>query len=127
MLDNFKMMGQIAKLMGDKDKLRQAGERVKAELRSTRIDRDAGGGAVRVTVDGQGKVLAVELSPALASGLGDDASRSMAQDLIVQAVNDATAAALRLMVDTLNREAATLGLPALPGDVDRLLSERAQG
>lgn len=127
MFDNFKMMGQVAKLMGDKDKLRQAGERVKSELRSARIDRESGGGAVRVTVDGQGKVLDIQLSPALASGLGDEASRTMAQGLIVQAVNDATAAALRLMVDTLNREAAALGLPALPSDVDRLLSERAQG
>lgn len=127
MFDNFKMMGQVAKLMGDQQALKDAGERVKVELRSARIDREAGGGAVRVTVDGQGKLLAVELSPALASGLGDDASREMAQSLIVQAVNDATQAALRLLVETLNREAAQMGLPALPSDVDRLLSEREQG
>ena len=90
MFDQMKTLGAIAGLMRNKEQLRAAGERIRAEAERLRVSGDAGAGAVRATATGTLKIVAVELDPALCAGLaGDDAERRAAQDLIVEAVNDA--------------------------------------
>ena len=121
MLDQFKMMGQLAGLMKDKDRLQRTIDDVRSKLELSRVSGEAGGGAVRVTMSGKGVVLQVELEPNLAAGMGaDEQSRSMAEDLIAEATNDA----LRQVQELLRKEAAAaaeeLGLADLPG-ADRLL------
>ncbi len=124
-MNNFKMMGVLAGLMKNKDGLRDAGERIQEKAAGLRSIGQAGGGAVRAEVDGKMTVLSIEIEPALASGLAaDDGSRAMAQDLIVEAVNDAMAKSQMAMRDVVVQEAKDLGLPELPaelGDLGRLL------
>ena len=115
MLDSFKMAGALAGLMKNKEALKNAAERVKAKLGDARATGIAGGGAVSVTVSGQMKVVRVELSPALAQHMGDLGSRTMAESLIAQAMNDALAQAQALAQKELAKEAEALGLPNMPG------------
>lgn len=120
-MNNFKMMGALAGLMKNKDGLREAGERIQEKAAALRSVGQAGGGAVRAEVDGKMKVLSIQIEPALASGLAaDEGSRAMAQDLIVEAVNDAMAKSQMAMRDVIAQEAQELGLGDLPADLGGL-------
>ena len=111
MFDNLKAAASLASLMKNKDKLKAAGERVKAKAQTIRAHGEAGGGAARAIVDGAMKVHAVELSPALCAGMAaDDRTRALAASLIADAVNDAMRQAQRLMQDAIQAEAREAGI-----------------
>src|SRR5690349_16160820 len=79
MFDKLKAMGAVASLLKDKDKLREIGARIKQRAEETRAAGEGGGGAVRVTVNGQMRVLEVELTPALVAGMAaDERTRQLA-------------------------------------------------
>lgn len=123
MFDKFKAMSTMAALMKNKDQLKAAGERIKSKSQEIRATGEGGGGAVRVTVSGQMKVLAVELQPALVSGMAaDDRTRELAGSLIAEAVNNANQSAQSQMKALIEKEAKELGLPDLPGDITGLLA-----
>ncbi|HYE02370.1 MAG TPA: YbaB/EbfC family nucleoid-associated protein [Phycisphaerales bacterium] len=116
MFDNLKAMGALAGLMKNKDGLRAAGERVKRRLTEVRAAGQAGGGAVRVTTDGQMRVVEVVLDPALVRGLvGDPPGAAQAAELIRDAVNEALRQSQALAQREVAREAEALGLPEIPG------------
>jgi nucleoid-associated protein EbfC len=123
MFDKFKAMSAMASLMQNKDKLKAAGQRIKEQSQEVRATGESGGGAVRVTVNGQMKVLSVELAPALISGMAaDDQTRDLAGSLIAEAVNNASALAQAQVKSILEKEARELGLPDLPTDITGLLT-----
>ena len=123
MFDKLKAMGAMASLLKDKDKLRDAAGRIKARAAAARATGEAGGGAVRATVSGQLKVLSVELTPALASGMAvDTRTRELAGSLIAEAVNSALATAQATMKEAIDKETRELGLPDLGGQIGSLLS-----
>jgi len=117
MFDQFKAMGQVAALLRDKEKLREAGERVKARLEAVRAEGEAGGGAVRATVNGKMSLISLELAPALLSG----GEKPMVEGLIIEAVNKAGEAAQERARAALDEEAREMGLPELPGGIGGLL------
>jgi DNA-binding protein YbaB len=109
--DKLKAMGALAGLMKDRDKLRAAGERLKARADAVRAEGDAAGGAVRVVASGKLRVLSVEIAPALAAGMAaDENTRRLAGSLIAEAVNGALASAGHQMQQEVAREARELGL-----------------
>lgn len=126
MLDAFKAAGAIAGLMRNKESLNAAGERIKARLGELRAvghagpgKGEAGGHAVRVTVDGRMNVLDVSIDPVLARAAiggreGADEAAAVGR-LVAEAVNDAIRRAQALAQEELSREARALGLPDLPG------------
>ena len=123
MFDKFKAMSAMAALMQNKDKLRAAGQRIKEQSQEVRVTGEGGAGAVRVTVNGQMKVLSVELTPALVTGMAaDEKTRALAGDLIAEAVNSANTQAQARVKAILEKEAKELGLPDLPGDITGLLT-----
>lgn len=123
MFDKFKTMGALASLMQNKEKIREAGERIKSAAAEVRGYGVGGGGAVRATVDGRMKVLAIELEPPLVAGMAaDEKTRALAGTLIAEAVNDAMAKAQMKMKEVLDKEARELGLPEIPAEVRGLLS-----
>jgi DNA-binding protein YbaB len=123
MFDNLKAMGAIASLMKNKDGLKAAGERIKAAAAATRATGEGGAGAVRVTVDGKMRVLAVELGPALVSGMAaDDRTRELVGTLIAEACNNAMAAAQAKMQVVIEKESRELGLGDLGPGLAGLLS-----
>jgi hypothetical protein len=74
--------GNPQKLM---KQLQQAQERIQQEIAALRIEASAGGGMVKVTMDGQKNLVALTIDPEVVSK--DDVE--MLQDLVRAAVNDA--------------------------------------
>lgn len=115
MFDQFKAMGALAGLMKNREKIREAGERMQASLEAARIVGQAGGGLVRVEVSGRLRVQRVEIDPSVASAMGDDRSRREAEGLLADAVNDAMRAAERVIQQESQRMARELGIEDMPG------------
>jgi hypothetical protein len=122
MLDNLKAMQAVAGLMKNKDRLVEAGERIKAKTDTMRVTGQAGGGACRATVTGRMELIDLTLDPALLSGMAlDDKTRSLATTLIKDAVNDAMAKAQEQVKDMIAKEAEDLGLPGVSDQLSGLL------
>jgi DNA-binding protein YbaB len=118
-LDSFKLMGALAGLMRNKDKLEASALRVKEAMETTTAEGESGGGAVRTVVSAQMKVESVTLDPALAAGLAmGGASQEMAEALIAEAVNDGIAKAKKAAQTIVEAELQELGL----GDLEELKS-----
>ena len=123
MFDKLKAMGAMAALFKDKDRIREAIARVKQRAEEIRASGESGGGAVRVTVNGQMKVLEVELMPALVAGMAaDERTRALAGSLIGDAVNSAIVAAQHAMKSVIEKEGRDLGIPDLGEGLGNLLS-----
>jgi len=114
MFDQFKTMGALAGLMKNTDRLREAGEELKARLAELRATGEAGGGAVRVVASGELSIVEVALSDA-AAGANDSESRDMLEELILEATNEALRRARALAQGEIARMADELGLPGMPG------------
>lgn len=123
MFDQLKAMGAIADLVKNQDKLRAAGERLRTEMAAARFRGEAAGGIARAVVTGELRVESIEIAPALAAGLGsaDVRQREMAQRVIVEALNEAMAAARGGLQRTVEREAGALGLKGLASKLGDLL------
>ncbi len=120
MFDNIKAMGALAGLMKNKDKLKEAGERVKAKMDATRVIGEAGGGAARVIATGAMRIIEVELTHGLVLGMAaDEKTRALAGSLIAEATNQALARAQLVMKETVDEEAKAMGLDGIPG-LDKL-------
>lgn len=116
MLDQFKMMGALAGLLKDKEKVQETAERVREKLDATRVEGSAGGGAVRATVTGSARVESVRVDPALGAGFADDESRALAESLIAEAVNDGLRKAREAAQAIVEEEAQEMGLAdMIPG------------
>lgn len=121
MFESLKAAGALAGLMKNKAALQEAGERIKTRLAEVRAGGSAGGGAVRVTVDGKMNVINVTLESALVAHLGADAaSKQMAESLIAEAFNDAVKQAQVMAQREISKEAEALGLGDIPG-LERML------
>ena len=95
--------------------LRQAQElqarlnKVQEELAQAQVEGTSGGGAVRVTVNGQMKVLAVKISPdAVASG-----DAEMLEDLVLSAISDAMTKAQDMAQSRLGALTGGLKIPGI--------------
>ncbi len=117
MLDSLKAAGALASLLKNKDALKASGERIKQRLSELRAAGGSGGGAVRATVSGDMKLISITLEPPVCMGLasGDEKSREQVQQLIVEAVNNASDIAKVMAQREIAKEAEALGLPNMPG------------
>lgn len=77
------MKGNIAQLMQQAQKMQEKMREAQAELAELEVSGEAGGGLVRVTMNGRHEVRRVEIDP----GAVDD--REMLEDLVTAATNDA--------------------------------------
>lgn len=116
MFDNMKSLGALAGLMKNKDKLREAGDRVRAKMENTKVIGEAGSGAARAIATGTMRILEVELAPGLITGMAaDEKTRLLASGLIAEAVNEALRRAQLAMKEAMEEEARALGLDGVPG------------
>jgi DNA-binding YbaB/EbfC family protein len=110
----FKELGQLAGLMRQLPKIQEEVGRLQQRLAQITTEGDAGGGMVRVRVNGKLEMLACNLSED-AMRLGD---REMLEDLIRSAVNQALTKARDQAAEETGKMATALGLPPgmnLPG------------
>lgn len=78
-------LGNINDIMGQLQQLQQQVESIQAEIAATSITGSAGGGAVKVTLNGDYHCQEVFIDPALL----EDAEADMLQDLVMAAINQA--------------------------------------
>jgi DNA-binding YbaB/EbfC family protein len=113
--DQMKAMGALAGLMKNREKIKEAGERMQRTLEAARIVGQAGGGLVRVQVTGRLRIESVEIDPTVSSAMTTDEGRRQAQTLITEATNDALRAAERVIQQETQRMARELGVEDMPG------------
>jgi DNA-binding YbaB/EbfC family protein len=110
----FKEFGQLAGLMKNLPKIKEEMDRLQQRLGQITADGDAGGGMVKVRVNGRLEVLSCVI--------GDEAMKNpdkeLLEDLITGAVNQAITRARQLVAEETGKMATGLGLPPgmnLPG------------
>ncbi len=96
------MMHQVQKLQ---EKLAEAQE----ELSNTTIEASSGGGAVKVTIDGQQKIQSVKISPEVI----DPDDTELLEDLVLTAVREAIAQSQELAAKRLGGLTGGLKIPGL--------------
>ena len=102
-------MKDIMGLMGQVKDMQSKMEAMQAEIEEMRVEGQAGGGMVRVSVSGKGALKDVTIDPSL---LREDEAEIL-EDLLVAAHADAKAKADRAVRE--KTEALTAGLPIPPG------------
>ncbi len=102
------MKGAIGNLMKQAQKMQEDVQRLQEEIAATKVTGEAGGGMVKVVMNGRHDVSAVHIDDAL---MGDE--KSMLEDLLAAAVNDASR-----RVEALSKEkmaGVTAGIELPPG------------
>ena len=102
------MKGAIGNLMKQAQRMQEEMQKAQEELARVEITGEAGGGMVKVTMNGRHEVRRVEIDPTL---LGDD--KEMLEDLVAAAVNDANRRAEAAAAEKMG--AFTAGMQMPPG------------
>jgi len=112
----FGKLGQLMSLLGNSGRLQEEMKKFQANLGQLVAEGDAGGGAVKVKVNGRMEVLGCQLAESqLATG-----DRELLEDLIRAAANQALAKIRQMIAEESAKMFTGLGLPAgmaggLPG------------
>ena len=101
-------IAQIAKMA---QQMQSQMAKTQEELRDTTLYATAGGGAVRVVINGAGEVRSIEIDPSAV----DPEEVEMLQDLVTAAVNDAIGKAKELERERMAAVAGGMGIPGMPG------------
>ncbi len=101
------MKGNIGQLMQQAQKMQENLKKAQEEMAELEVTGEAGGGLVKVWMNGRHELRRVSIDPEVA----DD--REMVEDLVVAAVNDA----VQRIAETMRERMASLtgGLPMPPG------------
>ena len=125
---DFKMMGKLASLLGRKEQIAQAAERIKNRLEILRVEGSAGGGAVRAKVSGKLRVESISIDAAVGSGIAAGGkAKQDAEELIADAVNDAQQRAQAEAAEMIQKELKELGLDDMVPDLSRKLGSGGLG
>jgi DNA-binding YbaB/EbfC family protein len=100
MAGNMKMMRQL-------QEMQEKMARIQADLENQEVEGTAGGGVVKVRVNGHQKVLAIEINPDAV----DPNDVELLQDAVLAAVNDAMDRSKELAASELGQLTAGMGLP----------------
>jgi len=108
----FKELGNLAGLMTKLPKIKEEVERLQARLAQITAEGDAGGGMVKVRVNGRMEMVACSI--------GDEAlkDRELLEDLVRAACNQAVERARQQTAEETGKMASNLGLPpgmGIPG------------
>ncbi len=99
---NFSMLKQAQELKSKLDKAQK-------ELSKIVIEADSGKGAVKVTINGQQKILSIKISP----NVIDPNKAEHLEELVLKAIRDATAKSQKLAAKQLKGLTGGLKIPGL--------------
>jgi len=99
---NFSMLKQAQELKSKLDKAQK-------ELSNTVIEAEAGKGAVKITIDGQQKILSIKISP---EAMNPEKPEDL-EKLIMKAINDASDKSQKLAAKQLKGLTGGLKIPGL--------------
>jgi DNA-binding YbaB/EbfC family protein len=105
----FKEIGQFASLLKNLPKMREEMEKFQAQLAQISAEGDAGGGTVKVKVNGQMEIIKCTLSEE-ALKLND---RELLEDLIAAAVNQALQKVKQAVAQESTKMTGAFGLPGM--------------
>ncbi|MCI7541249.1 MAG: YbaB/EbfC family nucleoid-associated protein [Veillonellaceae bacterium] len=100
-------MGNMAGMMKRVQKMQNEMKKMQDELKRKTVDVTAGGGAVKIVMDGEKQVQSLTLDPAAV----DPEDVEMLQDLLTAAFNEATRKVDDMMKAEMGKLTAGLGLP----------------
>jgi DNA-binding YbaB/EbfC family protein len=100
-------MKNLGQMMKQAQKLQEKMGELQAQLDSTEMTGQSGGGMVQVTVSGKGEVRRIKIDPTLV----DPAEVEVLEDLIVAACNDAKAKVEAYMQERMGELTGGLKLP----------------
>lgn len=115
----FKGLGNLANLGAVFKQAQQLGGRLQQitdELKHKRAEGVAGGGLVKVEVNGLGEVLSCRIDPSLF----ESKDREMTEDLLPAAINQAQTKAKELHAEAMKAAAEGLDMPGLNGMLSQL-------
>ena len=112
----FKGLGNLASLIKNAQNMGPKMEEISRELQAKTVSGSAGGDMVKVTVNGIGQVLNVEIDPLIE----EKSDFEMLRDLLPAAINQAIAKSKELHVEAM--QSLTGGLP-LPGNLEEMLNK----
>jgi DNA-binding YbaB/EbfC family protein len=99
----------LGKLMKQAQEMQQKMAKLQEELSQREVEATSGGGMVRVKMNGQQEVLAVQIDPQVFT----DADKEMLEDLMAAAFNEARRQALDLAKEEMSKLTGGLPLPGL--------------
>ena len=100
-------MGNMAGMMKKVQKMQNDMKKMQEELKRKTVEVTAGGGAVKVVMDGEKRVQSLSISPAAV----DPEDVEMLQDLISAAFNESVKKVDDMMASEMQKMTAGLGLP----------------
>jgi len=100
-------MGNMAGMMKKVQKMQNDMKKMQEELKRKTVEVTAGGGAVKVVMDGEKRVQSLTISPAAV----DPEDVEMLQDLISAAFNESVKKVDDMMASEMQKMTAGLGLP----------------
>jgi len=100
------MKGQLGDLMKQAQRMQESLQKAQEEIANMEVTGEAGAGMVRVVMTGRHDVRRVSIDPSL---MADD--RTMLEDLVAAAVNDAVRRVEQMSKDKLSGLTAGMSLP----------------
>ncbi len=112
----MKGFSNMGKLLKQAQKLQGKIEKMQAELGEKTVEATAGGGMVRVIVNGKQEVVSIHIEPEVI----DPEDREMLEDLIVAAINEGLSKAKDLVNEEMKKLTKGMAIPGLP-NLDSLI------
>jgi DNA-binding YbaB/EbfC family protein len=106
------MKGGIGNLMRQAQQIQENMAKAQAELATLTVTGEAGGGMVKVEMNGRHEVARVRIDPSVAATGGD---RELLEDLVTAAINDAVHKVEALTRDKMSGLVGGLGMQLPPG------------
>ena len=103
----FGNMGNMAGMMKKVQKMQAEMAKMQEELKLRTIDVSTGGGAVKVTINGEKKIQSLKIDPSAV----DPADVEMLEDLVTAAVNEAITKVDDMMAQEMGKLTGGLNLP----------------
>ena len=102
-------MKDLSKMMKQLQQAQSKMQQVQEELASKTVEGSAGGGMVKVAVNGRHELLSIKIDPTVV----DPDDVEMLEDLVTAAVNDAQTRADEMARDEMSKLAGGFGLPGM--------------
>lgn len=106
------MSKDLQRMMKEAQKMAAQVQQAQEQLAEVEVEGSAGGGAVKVSATGDGRILAVTLDPEFLTDVDED-DVEMLGDTITAAVNDALAKGREAQEQAMGPLAGGMGLPGL--------------
>ncbi len=103
------MGGNMNNMMKQMQKMQKKMEELQAQIDATEIEATAGGGAIKVVVNGKKEVLDIEIDPSVV----DPDDVEMLQDLVMAAVNEALRKAEDFSANEMKKITGGMNIPGL--------------